>query len=78
MEISHPYVLQVEDVQRRLLDIIHQIAKGMAYLAERKFVHRDLATRNCMYVCMLCACQQIWVCYIVCVYVCVTGWMGTM
>ncbi len=28
-----------------------QIGKGMSYLAEQKFVHRDIAARNCMYVC---------------------------
>ena len=56
--------LQVEDVRRKLLNIIHQIAKGMAYLSERKFVHRDLATRNCMYVSMR-------VCMNVCMYMCV-------
>ena len=40
--------MQIEDVQRRLLDMCNQVAKGMAYLAVKKFVHRDLATRNCM------------------------------
>lgn len=40
--------IKKELTHRDLLAISLQIANGMVYLSERKFVHRDLATRNCL------------------------------
>ena len=35
-------------LQTDLVDISTQIANGMVYLTTQHFVHRDLATRNCL------------------------------
>ena len=41
-------------IEKRLLDMCYQIAKGMEYIAGLNIIHRDLAARNCMYCGHLC------------------------
>lgn len=33
---------------RRLTNMALDIARGLSYIADKKFVHRDLACRNCL------------------------------
>lgn len=48
MAHNRPDPLRLELTHPDLLNVAQQVAAGMVYLSERKFVHRDLATRNCL------------------------------
>ena len=41
---KYRHFVTIKDLQRMLLQICH----GLVYLAKRRYVHRDMATRNCL------------------------------
>ena len=45
---SHPPNNREELSPQNLLSMVIQVASGMAYLASHNYIHRDIATRNCL------------------------------